>query len=113
MKNYRIFAHILGIYVKNLIVCDDISTANILARGFYGEKAFAVESTDYAVNIGDVYKDGAFYYNDGLTPIPNTSMECKIEKLEDSQNEIESQNLEILYQVCLLQLGVSEEDINA
>lgn len=33
--------------------------------------------------------------------------------VEQRIDEIETQNLEILYQVCLLQLGISEEDINS
>lgn len=56
------FALIYDGFVKNRFECENYELANILARASFGEKAFAVESTRFATNIGDKYEDGIFYH---------------------------------------------------
>lgn len=71
------FALIAGGTIQNDIVCSSYTTANELAKGQYGVEAFAVDSTQYPVSIGDYYRDGIFYFKDGNTPVPrqNTAEE--------------------------------------
>lgn len=91
--NYKIFAFIVGEEVKNIAVCNDMDSANMICKGTYGEDAFAVDATDYKVSIGCTYKDGQFY-NEGAI-IPNTSIESRLEALESAQ-EINSGAIEEL-----------------
>ena len=46
--------------LENDIVCDNYETANQIARLTYGDKAIAVDSTQYAITVGDKYVDGRF-----------------------------------------------------
>lgn len=57
----NIYAIIFENVVKNVIICDDYTLANALARASFGDNAFAVESSRYAVGIGDLYENGIFY----------------------------------------------------
>lgn len=66
----QIFSQIKEKTIKNIIVADNYEIANQLARDIYGEGAIAVDSTQYPVSIGDIYKDGMFYFKDGVTPVP-------------------------------------------
>ena len=57
----QLFALIKDNVVQTIIVCDNYHEANRLASCIYGEGAFAVDTTYYPLNIGDVYENGAFY----------------------------------------------------
>lgn len=56
------FALIYENKVKNIFICENYELANQLARASFGDKAFAVESTRYATNIGDNHENGVFYH---------------------------------------------------
>ena len=110
---HNTYAVVLNGEIVNMIVADNFHVANDCAR-VVSNDAQAVECSLYKCSIGDYYKDGRFYFKDGVTEIPRESTpEESIAALNEQTAEIETQNLEILYQVCLLQLGISEEDINS
>lgn len=81
------FAIIVDEVVVRDMVCSSYTTANDLAHMTYGDTAFAVESTQYPVSEGDIYRDGVFYFKDGATPIPrqNTAEEDAREALATAQ----------------------------
>lgn len=112
MNIHNTYAVILNDEIINMIVANNFHVAMACAR-VVSQDAQAVECNLYRCSIGDIYKDGRFYFKDGVTEIPRESTpEESIADLNEQTAEIETQNLEILYQVCLLQLGISEEDIN-
>lgn len=112
MNIHNTYAVILNDEIINMIVANNFHVAMACAR-VVSQDAQAVECNLYRCSIGDYYKDGRFYFKDGTTEIPKEpTLEESITALESANAEIETQNLEILYQVCLLQLGISEEDIN-
>ncbi len=55
------FALVYENEVKNIFICHNYELANQLARASFGNEAFAVETTRYAITIGDKYADGMFY----------------------------------------------------
>lgn len=60
MVAQQVFAIISDKTVKNTIVCNDYQTANYLAKGGYGNEAFAVDCLQYPCQIDDKYIDGIF-----------------------------------------------------
>lgn len=70
MYKKQTFAYIHEETVKVDTVKDNYEIANQEARELFGNTAFAVDSTMYPVSEGDYYKDGIFYFKDGVTPIP-------------------------------------------
>ena len=58
---HQVFAQIFDEEIKNIIVCDDYEKANMLARGAYGNSAFAVDIAQYPCSPGDHYHDGKFW----------------------------------------------------
>lgn len=58
---HQIYARIHNGEVKNVFVCDDYETANLISRAEYGDDAFAVDCTQYACQIGDLYENNTFY----------------------------------------------------
>lgn len=82
---HQVFAHVYNKEIKNIIVCDNFELANWLARGAYGDEAFAVDCLQYPCGIGDKYHDGGFYrVNDDGSEIeirPTTTAEQKVQAL--------------------------------
>lgn len=82
------FALIYENEVKNVFLCENYELANVLARASFGNDAFAVETTQYASQMGDKYENGIFYHisEDGTKKevryIPSESE--RITKLTDS-----------------------------
>jgi len=66
--------------IQNIIVCDDYSVANEIAKNIYGDDGYAIDVTNYAVGIGDEYRDGNFY-RDGVLIEPEPSIEDKLARL--------------------------------
>lgn len=84
MYYQRIFAQIFEEVVQNIIVCDDYSTANYLAKATYGEEAIAVECNQYRISMGCKYQNGTFYLEDGETLAPYIpSQEDRLSDLEN------------------------------
>ena len=96
----QIFSQIKHETIKNIIVADNYEIANQLARTIYGEGAIAVDSTQYPVSIGDIYREGIFYFKDGITPVPRTPTadeeaavaKAKAEKLQANVDYIAMQS---------------------
>lgn len=82
MFYHIIYAQILDKKVKNIIVCNDIEMANILARNTYGQDAIAVECTYWACQIGDTYENNKFISPEGEEREYKGSEAENIEKLE-------------------------------
>lgn len=68
--------------VANTFVCDNYNTANTLAKSTYGEEAFAVDTTRYPVSVGNEYRHGSFYDENGAMIFPNPTEDEKIIALE-------------------------------
>ncbi len=56
----QIFSLINDGEIKNIIVCDNYTSANQIAMDQYGVDAVAVDTTLYPVIIGDSFIDGVF-----------------------------------------------------
>lgn len=56
------FALIYENEIKNVFICENYELANHLARASFGDNAFAIEVTKYAVSCGDKYENGIFYH---------------------------------------------------
>lgn len=67
MVAHEVFAMISGETVQNVVVCDNYWSANDIAKGCYGNDAFAVDCLQYPCQIGDKYVDGRFYRVPGAT----------------------------------------------
>lgn len=68
------------------------------------------------VTIPYDYEDGKYLFENGEFVLnaewkPYVSPEKRITQLEEQLSIMEENDAELLYQVCLLQLGVSEEDL--
>lgn len=105
------FAIIRGETVKNDIVCDNYELADQLARSIYGEDAFAVESTQYPISVGDSYRDGVFYYknSDNEVPRQNNGEEnalLAVEKVTDLESDIANYNVDMDYRLSMIELGL-------
>lgn len=109
MSIHNTYAVILEEKIVNIIVADNFIVANECARSASNDASVA-ECNNYRCSVGDIYKDGTFYFKDGVTPIPE---EIPVEtKLDILANQVEENQLDMAYQICLLQLGVSDIDIN-
>ena len=58
---HQVYAYIWNETVQNIVVCDNYQLANDIAKGCYGNDAFAVDCLQYPCQIGDKYVDGRFY----------------------------------------------------
>lgn len=88
---HQIFAQIYDNEVKNIVVCDNYEMANWLARGSYGDEAFAVDCLQYPCGIGDKYHDGAFYH------MSNDGSETMINYVPTSAQQIPTLNAQVSY----------------
>lgn len=61
MVVYQIFATIVDENIVSVSICDNYQTANEVARGAFGDNAFAIECTQYPCSEGDKYINGRFY----------------------------------------------------
>lgn len=82
----RIWALIDKDEVKNIIVCDDYPTADMLAKDEYGSNSFAVEVTQIPTGIGHTYEEGVFKNIEGeeIEPLPTQEEEVKMLQRENS-----------------------------
>lgn len=64
---HQVYAYIWNETVQNVVVCDNYQLANDIAKGSYGNDAFAVDCLQYPCQIGDKYVDGRFYRVPGVT----------------------------------------------
>jgi Zn-dependent alcohol dehydrogenase len=46
--------------VKNIIICNDYETADMLTKSMYGENSYVIDTTQYNIKIGYTYLNGVF-----------------------------------------------------
>lgn len=107
----QIFSLIQDGTIQNIVVCDNYTVANDLARLTYGEDAIAVDTTLYPVSIGCKYSDGLFYTADGATQIinnPTEAEEINMLKAENSalKTEKAEAEAEIDFRLSMIELGL-------
>lgn len=66
--------------IQNIIVCDNYTVANDLAKLSYGEEAYAVDTTLLPVTFGDTHIDGTFYH-EGEVVLPKKTEAEQIAEL--------------------------------
>jgi len=91
MVAHEVYAIISGRDVMNVVV-GDYYNCNEVAKTGYGASAFAVEVTQYPVQIGDTYLNGVFSrLVDGeyvrIDPVPTEADE--IARLNSAMNDVE------------------------
>lgn len=96
--------------IKNIIVADNYEVASQLARSLYGDSAYAVDTTLCPVVIGDKHIDGNFYRDDKLIPYNPTEAE-EIKALREEIEMMVDMDADLLYEVALLKLGLTEDDL--
>lgn len=109
---HQVFALIFEGEIKNIIVCDNYEMANWLARGSYGDGAFAVDCLQYPCGIGDKYHDGVFWNVDEggseteIAYIP--TQEQQVATLATAQDEVMETLVDLDYRQTAFELGLSE-----
>lgn len=109
---HQVFAQIFNGEIKNIIVCDNYEMANWLARGSYGDEAFAVNCLQYSCGIGDRYHDGLFWtINENgdeveIAYIP--THEQQISTISTTQDEIMETLVDLDYRQTAFELGLTE-----
>jgi hypothetical protein len=103
----QIFSFVQGTDIVNIVVCDNYTVANDVARLSYGEEVFAIESTLYPVSIGDKYIEGKFYKVDGVTEIPrNPTEEEEIARINSENIVLTEYIIDLDYRMSLKEMGV-------
>lgn len=103
----QIFSLINEDVIQNIIVCDDYTVANDLARLTYGEDAIAVDTTLYPVSIGDKFVDSRFYQQDGVTEIPRNPTEAEeIARINSENFMLTEYIIDLDYRMSLKEMGV-------
>lgn len=109
---HQVFAHVCDKEIKNIIVCDNYEMANWLARGAYGNEAFAVDCLQYSCGIGDRYHDGTFWRVDEAgneVEIPYIpTLEQQVSSLATMQDDITETLVDLDYRQTASELGLTE-----
>lgn len=110
---HQVFAQIYNGEVKNIIVSDNYDMANWLARGAYGDSAFAVDCLQYPCGPGDHYYDGKFWKvdDDGneveeIAYVP--TQEQQVSNLTGEQESAMESLVDLDYRQTALELGLTE-----
>lgn len=89
---HEVFAVISEEEVKNVMVCDNYSMANYLARATYGNDAIAVDCLQYPCGIGDIYRNNTFYHVNSETGeetpiqyVPTQEQQVSVLKAENEE----------------------------
>ena len=61
MVAHLTYALVYNNIVQNVFVCNNYQAANDLAKGCFGNEAFAIDITYCPTIIGDIYENGFFY----------------------------------------------------
>ncbi len=106
----QIFSLIHEDKIQNIIVADNYETANQLARMVYGDEAFAVDTTQYPVSIGDSHINNKFYDEEGKVIIANPTESQNIallqNKLQNLENKDAETELDIDFRLSMIELGL-------
>lgn len=96
MVVHQVFAQIYEGEIKNIIVCDNYEMANWLARGSYGDEAFAVDCLQYPCGIGDKYREGVFYR------INDDNSETVINYIPTAEQRMPALNAQVSYLAMMI-----------
>ena len=113
----QVFSEINEGEVKNIIVCDNYEAANYLARCTYGDEAFAVDTTQYPLRIGDKYIDGRFFRlaveegGEEKEIFANPTEKQAIDELTIDNEMLVKSVMNLDYGLSLQTLGVTETEI--
>jgi hypothetical protein len=91
----QIFSYIKDEVIQNIVVCDNYTLANELARLTYGEDAIAVDTTLYPVGIGFKYVGGRFYDAEGVNEIFSNPTEAEQIAILKAQNQALLERLDL------------------
>ena len=94
--------------IQNIIVADNYEIASKIARLSYGEDAIAVDTTQYALSIGNTYRNGEYYGESGEKLERNPTEAEQISMLKTQIADLVENEADLLYEVSLLQLGITE-----
>lgn len=76
--------------VMNVVVADNYSDADVVAKAVYGDEAFAVDCKQYPCSTGDKYIEGIIYKEDGVTPVdyvPVQEQQVRLLQAENTSDE--------------------------
>ena len=62
METIQTYAIIGDKRVKSIRVCNSLDEANSIAKNKYGDKAFAINTTDCPISVGDIYESNEKFY---------------------------------------------------
>jgi hypothetical protein len=103
----QIFSLINEGVIQNIVVCDNYTVANDLARLTYGDDAIAVDTTLYPVNIGNKFIAGIFYQENGVTEIPRNPTEAEeIARINSENFTLTEYIIDLDYRMSLKEMGV-------
>ncbi|MDF2841763.1 MAG: hypothetical protein K0R00_189 [Herbinix sp.] len=94
--------------VQNIIVCDNYEVANQIAKFNYGEFAFAVDTTQYPLSIGNIYRGGVFYiasYTDEQGVLHEEELVPRTPTVDEKVVLLEAKNIELNAQLADAQLS--------
>lgn len=107
MTAHEVYAHILGEDVMNVVVADNYTDADLVAKAVYGDEAFAVDCRQYPCGIGDKYINGVFYQRDGVTPIEYIpTQEQQVETLKADNLALMEALVDNDYRITTVELGL-------
>ena len=95
----QIFSMIKEETVQNIIVCDNFDVANQLSKSLYGDTAFALDTTQYPLNIGDKCINGTFYKPDGTTLVERIPTEAEQIAILKAEKEALTERLSLAEQM--------------
>ncbi|EXG87866.1 hypothetical protein K413DRAFT_4767 [Clostridium sp. ASBs410] len=109
---HQVFAQIFNGEVKNVTVNNNYEEANMLARGAYGDSAFAVDISQYPCSPGDHYHDGKFWRVDEngneveeIAYVP--TQEQQVSNLTGLHDETMETLVDLDYRQTALELGLT------
>lgn len=96
--------------IENIIVADDYTVANQIAKAEYGINAIAIETTRFPLCIGDYYQNGNFYNQEtGERVLPVPTEEEQIKELKSLIEELILLQSDILYELDSTEEVANEE----
>ena len=96
--------------VQNVTLCENYTEANRLAVAIYGTDAIAAECTQWGCQVGDIFRENAFYLTkeDGteerLTMYPTEEQE--VFKLKTENEEMLETIVDNDYRLSVMELGL-------
>ncbi len=106
----QIFSLIHEDEIQNIIVADNYEVANLLARMQYGDDAYAVDTTQYPVSIGDRHINGIFIDENDMeirkNPTSDEVLRYTSDRVEEMNIRQAESELDTDYRLSILELGL-------